>query len=105
MITLSSMTLTLNCNIKHDFYIECNLYTLHNLYSTPMYNHLSMYCHVNCNPLQHTPTLPCIVYVACNVLYDLWCMYNLYTLYKYNYHHHQMTYLKGANSIVINTPS
>ncbi|KAK9114798.1 hypothetical protein Syun_021595 [Stephania yunnanensis] len=56
MIT-SSMTLELNCNIKHDFYIECNLYTLHNLYSTPMYNHLSMYYHVTCNPLQCTPTL------------------------------------------------
>ncbi|KAK9158422.1 hypothetical protein Scep_004997 [Stephania cephalantha] len=49
MITLSSMALTLNCNIKYDFYIECNLYTLHNLYSTSIYNHLSMYCHVTCN--------------------------------------------------------
>ncbi|KAK9114848.1 hypothetical protein Syun_021645 [Stephania yunnanensis] len=65
---------------------------------------MTLTLHVTCNHLQCTPTLPCIVYVACDVLYDLWCMYTLYTLYKYNYHYHQMTYIKGVNSIVIHTP-
>ncbi|KAK9127026.1 hypothetical protein Scep_015872 [Stephania cephalantha] len=64
-----------------------------------------MYCHVTCNHLQCTPTLSCIVYVACDVMYDMGCMCCLYTLYEVHLSSSPNDLYKGCQPHCKNTPS